>query len=929
VFQWVANSTHNISAPSTQGTGGTQYLFSSWSDRQPQTHQIVASSSATYTASFITQYYLSMTATNGGAVTPSSGYYNSGQTVTVTAPSTASNGAIFTGFSGAISGMSLQQTMVLAGPEGVVANFTAVPSSVPITALPASETVAPGGTTTFSVVVNNAAGLGGAANLAISGVPQGSTASFSPASLGGPGTSTLSVAVASNTALGTYPLTITASNGTSTATTMATLTVTSPVPANMISPASGSSLSAGPVTFAWDSGLGVSQYQFVLGTQPGKSDLYNGAAGTSQSASFTLEASGPSAYGQLSSMVAGVWQPPIQYSYKLNQTSPQSVTASGIGYSNNADWVDAGGPASQPWTYCVVPAGSSCSNTTLSAAYISNCQVDAFVSAKILAEGYASSTEQPNAFDVTFTASASAPPGPRSLSCLYSPPSSAGLTLKLKNALTVDSAPPYIASIIQETQAYPGAPFYVYLYGKHFGSQPGWVNVCLRAGGIFIPPCQATTDLTVTPPYLVWSDNEVELELTPTTTTPGQYDLMVSAQFTADGASVEDDPTGQGSNRATVLVNQPLTISGTVTLGTSGKPIPGVSVTLADGNNKFLALTRSAANGTYSFSVSAGGTYEVRTSQIGYYFTPASSLYQNLAQSVTNANFVAKPLTTIYLIHGIGQGSAAMASLAANLTNPANGLDLTRFQVDAGFDFSQCAANPSCSNSCSIGAGGQSLAQYISSNPPPGPIILIGYSMGGLIARDMISNAFYGQSAPTVAGLITLGTPHLGYPFDPVDQLAFCPTLVFQMNGGWPAATQNEFLSAYLTSLIGSQSFKSTMASNGAYWMAAAGRHCSIPTRLTPSTNGNGCLVSSPRSDCIVCNDSALYTGSIPQSQNDITPIAPWTDTQKIYVHTNSVGGWGSSFIFGSTTPAVDQQLFDPLTTGTLFSAIVNFINGN
>lgn len=201
--------------------------------------------------------------------------------------------------------------------------------------------------------------------------------------------------------------------------------------------------------------------------------------------------------------------------------------------------------------------------------------------------------------------------------------------------------------------------------------------------------------------------------------------------------------------------------------------------------------------------------------------------------------------------------------------------------------------------------------------------------MGGLIARDMIANNFYGQSRPTVAGLITLGTPHLGYPYDPVDQLAFCPTLVFQMNGGWSAATGNESLSSYLTSLIGSQSFKSTIASNGAYWMAAAGQYCSNPTRLVPSSNGNGCLVSSARSDCIVCKDSALYNGSIPRSQNDITPVVPWTDTQQIYVHTNTVGGWGSSFIFGPTNPAIDQQLFDPLTSGTLFPAMVNFINGN
>ena len=106
--------------------------------------------------------------------------------------------------------------------------------------------------------------------------------------------------------------------------------------------------------------------------------------------------------------------------------------------------------------------------------------------------------------------------------------------------------------------------------------------------------------------------------------------------------------------------------------------------------------------------------------------------------------------------------------------------------------------------------------------------------MGGLIARDIISNQFYRQTAPTVVGLITLGTPNLGYPYDPVDTSYFCPALVQGMDGGWYASTQAEFLSTYLQSLISSQAFKSTIGSNGAYWMAAAGQYCSNTTRLVP-----------------------------------------------------------------------------------------------
>jgi glucose/arabinose dehydrogenase len=49
----IKGSTNSISAPTPQTLGGTNYVFSSWSDGGAQTHTIVASSSATYTASYV------------------------------------------------------------------------------------------------------------------------------------------------------------------------------------------------------------------------------------------------------------------------------------------------------------------------------------------------------------------------------------------------------------------------------------------------------------------------------------------------------------------------------------------------------------------------------------------------------------------------------------------------------------------------------------------------------------------------------------------------------------------------------------------------------------------------------------------------------------------------------------------------------------
>lgn len=187
-----------------------------------------------------------------------------------------------------------------------------------------------------------------------------------------------------------------------------------------------------------------------------------------------------------------------------------------------------------------------------------------------------------------------------------------------------------------------------------------------------------------------------------------------------------------------------------------------------------------------------------------------------------------------------------MQGLATNLLNPAMGPNATRFRVDQGFDFAECAANASCGNSqyddaCSVSAGGKSLAHYLQQNPPPGDVIFVGYSMGGLIARDLIANNYLSviNSQHRVAGLITLGTPHLGYPWTSVDTIAMCPQLVDDMAGSWlPQETpQTELLSPYLSNLT--QQWQSAsyftswqqLVSYGNYWVAAAGESCNNPVR--------------------------------------------------------------------------------------------------
>ena len=120
-------STHTISVATPQaGTPGTQYVFSNWSDGGDATHAIsVPSTPTTYTATFTTQYQLTLAATpaQGGTVTPASGgFYNAGASVTLMA--TPNTGYVFNGWTGAANPSgSATATVVISGPESIRATF--------------------------------------------------------------------------------------------------------------------------------------------------------------------------------------------------------------------------------------------------------------------------------------------------------------------------------------------------------------------------------------------------------------------------------------------------------------------------------------------------------------------------------------------------------------------------------------------------------------------------------------------------------------------------------------------------------------------------------------------------------------------------------------------------------------------------------------
>src|ERR1700738_5339863 len=137
-------------------------------------------------------------------------------TVTTAGSTPAGTSTItMTGTSGSLT-HGTAASLVVAIP--VVPDFSIVTS-------PASQTVNPGNSTTYTVTVGALNGFTGAVNLAASGLPSGATASFSPATVTGSGTSTLTVTTAGNTPVGTSTITITGASGSLTHTTNINLVV--------------------------------------------------------------------------------------------------------------------------------------------------------------------------------------------------------------------------------------------------------------------------------------------------------------------------------------------------------------------------------------------------------------------------------------------------------------------------------------------------------------------------------------------------------------------------------------------------------------------------------------------------------------------------------------------------------------------------------
>jgi uncharacterized repeat protein (TIGR02543 family) len=126
-FSWVPGSSHTIATTSPQSGGtGVQYVWINWNDGGAISHTVTPAINTTYTATFRTQYYLSMTSGSGGTVSPASGWKNSGATIALTArPSAGYSFDSWTGTgTGSYSGIANPVSITMDGLITETATFT-------------------------------------------------------------------------------------------------------------------------------------------------------------------------------------------------------------------------------------------------------------------------------------------------------------------------------------------------------------------------------------------------------------------------------------------------------------------------------------------------------------------------------------------------------------------------------------------------------------------------------------------------------------------------------------------------------------------------------------------------------------------------------------------------------------------------------------
>src|SRR5512133_427087 len=172
-----------------------------------------------------------------------------------------------------------------------------------VSAIPSSQSVVQGNSTSYTVNVAASNGFTGTVGLSVSGLPQGATASFNPTSITTSGSSTLTASTSSTTPVGSYPLTITATSGSLVHTATTTLVVNAPADFSVSAAPSSQSVTQGnntsyTVNVAASNGFAGTAGLRVTGLPQGATGSFNPTSiATSGSSTLTVNTSSTTSAG--------------------------------------------------------------------------------------------------------------------------------------------------------------------------------------------------------------------------------------------------------------------------------------------------------------------------------------------------------------------------------------------------------------------------------------------------------------------------------------------------------------------------------------------------------------------------------------------------------------------------------------------------------
>jgi hypothetical protein len=233
-----------------------------------------------------------------------------------------------------------------------------------IASSPSSVSVAQGTFGTSTITTSVSGGFNSALGLSASGLPTGTTAAFSPTSIGAPGagSSTLTLTTSASTPTGTYPITVTGSGGGKTHTTTVNLTVTTGG-GGVTTLTNGQLVTVSGATGSWSYykitvPSGQTSLAIPLSGGTGDADLYVklGAQPTSTVYDYRSIVSGNTDSVTVTNPAAGDWYIGV-YGYAAYSSVTLKATYSG-----------GGGDTTAPTTSITAPTGGATVSGTTSVA---------------------------------------------------------------------------------------------------------------------------------------------------------------------------------------------------------------------------------------------------------------------------------------------------------------------------------------------------------------------------------------------------------------------------------------------------------------------------------------------------------------------------------------------------------------------------------